>query len=281
MTLITERASTLSEAVAAASRICDAWLKDGAQLQEAWYRGQCHESYALTPSVYRQENIGFVEAEPAMLHRFQGLATPLLQRTFDEWEWYFLARHHSVPTRLLDWTESLLVAMRFALTECSEEFKDRDSLNKARVQEPAESIFDAKSPVIWILEAGTLNKFSLGLDSIVIPGGDKSASYLPDVLGEKGADSPIAILPTRSNPRLAAQRGMFTVHGRDRRPLDQLAQPEAGEQGKPHFLLAKIILDRARSAQLLWELEVAGMDRFGLFPDLDSVGEQVCWEYKR
>ena len=215
-----------------------------------------------------------------MMARFEGLATPLVQREYDEWEWYFLARHHHVPTRLLDWSESLVVAVRFALSEYCDEVGDRVALDSARRQAPGADQFDEFSPCVWLLDAGGLNQYSVGRDVNILPGGDLAAPYLPSKMADSESGRlPIALLPRRSNPRLAAQRGMFTVHGADQRPLDELAIADALE--KPNFPLARIVLNRGRLAHLLYELEVAGIDRFGLFPDLYRVGEQVCWEYKQ
>ena len=35
----------------------------------------------------------------------------------DEWEWIFLMQHYRVPTRLLDWTESPLIGLYFAVSD--------------------------------------------------------------------------------------------------------------------------------------------------------------------
>ena len=288
--MIIKSASTLSAIVSQASEIADSWLASPDGPQELWYRGHGLSNYQLVPSLYREDNMGFADVESSVVYRFTSLAHPLTQHEFSDWEWYFLARHHSIPTRLLDWTESLIVAVRFALADYCATLGDRNTLDQERRKKPKASIFDEISPCVWVLEAGTLNHFTMGEDATLIPGDETTNVYLPDRLKpqRKRSRFPIAIAPLRSNPRLAAQRGAFTLHGSDRRPLEHLlgkrsGPKQASERGKhrQEVLLAKIILDRSRLAHLVHELEIAGVDRFGLFPDLDHVGEQAKWEYKQ
>jgi len=42
----------------------------------------------------------------------------------DEWDWIFLMQHYRAPTRLLDWSESPLVALYFALVDKLQEDSD-------------------------------------------------------------------------------------------------------------------------------------------------------------
>jgi hypothetical protein len=84
------------------------------------YRGLTDVAYALPPEVGRHKRPDSSpideDHDRAMLRRFKEQALAYLSfRPETEWEWLAIARHHGLPTRLLDWTRNPLIGAYFAV----------------------------------------------------------------------------------------------------------------------------------------------------------------------
>jgi hypothetical protein len=224
-----------------------------------WFRGESSDfNTPLTPTLLRG---GFAPHENALLQMFRARASgfhdavPLREHTD---QWLFLARHAGLPTRLLDWSESALIALYFALKE--------------------------SEPVVWMLNPLDLNDLSYTNPDKTPPRQFPLPWHDPDPDGRgknpayenlrgaweqdrHGATLPVAIYPTYVHPRLRGQRSCFTIHGTDKRGLDVLLA------NKP--ILKRYVVDPACRPSMRRELTVLGITDSVVFPDLDGLAKEL------
>ena len=94
------------------------------------YRGQPDASFVLTTSLARNCKDKRKELEPCMLRNFTKYAVleePSIENSV--WKQMIFGQHHGLPTRLLDWSFSPLIALHFSVTESDmEDMEKRDSM---------------------------------------------------------------------------------------------------------------------------------------------------------
>jgi FRG domain-containing protein len=260
MTYMPTKVSTLQEYIGIVGEICSSW---GALLSTThpWFRGQGDISWPLLPRLYRlSEN---PEYEREMYRDFRLRATAFLRLVpSHDLEWLFVMQHYGIPTRLLDWTESHLSALYFAVLDFQ----------------------SAKDGAVWVLDPWSLNKLSLGWQSVPPSTEEVFADYVLK-LNEGGvvvrkvkASKPVAVRPARSTERIVAQRGTFTIHGRSTASLDNIAK--VGKKSAK-LRLACIPIDGNSKTNLLKELFLAGISHSVIFPDLEGLSKEIHFRYSK
>ena len=97
-----------------------------------WFRGVKNANHTLTPSLardwrkYYEYYDRIFDLEEYYFDRFTRFGRPFLSSTIptDEIEWNYIMRHHSIPSRLLDWTKGSLIALSYATQVFSEDLDD-------------------------------------------------------------------------------------------------------------------------------------------------------------
>jgi hypothetical protein len=181
---------------------------------------------------------------------------PLEREPGNEWEWYFLMQHYRAPTRLLDWTDSALVALFFAVTASAP-------------HDPAVS-HDA---AVWVLDPWWLNSQVLHDPSVLMPDYPVARRYLPDPdTGVLRSRWPVAIDPPYIARRVGLQRSHFTVYGRDREGLHSLSR-------RPRSRLVKITIPKGAVPHMRLDLNTCGLCDTLLFPDLEGLSRELTRYY--
>jgi hypothetical protein len=271
--IIERQVHTLEETLQAVKALRASWRSTPTAQEEIWFRGQSECGHQLIPGLYRPDVVSLGYDEESLFAHFKALAHPLVRREPSEWEWYFLAQHHGLRTRLLDWTENLLAAVHFALASAMSKHT-QSSLAKA-ISARGDATFDEKCPVVWMMDAGSLNVATCGpeKDQIFIVPSPRANLYVTDEVAKREPlnEYPLAILSPRSNDRIVAQQGCFTIHGWNPTPIEKLAEISGT------FHVAKLVFDRMKLEGVWEDLQTCGIHVLSLFPDLDSVAKRVLW----
>jgi hypothetical protein len=81
------------------------------------FRGQANFDWTLKPSIYRVNDFlryQTVNYESHILSAKPSEPQPPLTHTVFDLEWLMLCQHYGIPTRLLDWSTDILIALFFA-----------------------------------------------------------------------------------------------------------------------------------------------------------------------
>jgi hypothetical protein len=229
--------------------LLEALNKDnGDYLGAVWYRGQANIEWPLLPGYIRLNN---PPSEATLLKRFKQSAAMLIERHPDEsFDWLFLMQHYGVPTRLLDWSESPLVGLYFAV----ENYRKHEDTDAA----------------LWLLRPSELNKhahINNKDEEGYIPSFDDEElqTYSVSSLASNKRVQllPVATIATRNNARIQAQLGVFTIHHHEYVPIEDI--------GDGSHVLKYRIPSKAKPT-ILKQLQLLGFGRFQMFPELASVG---------
>ncbi len=216
---------------------------------QVWYRGHSLATWPLQPSFMRKKKKA---SEFTILSRFKQNASLLINRPPSSYfDWLFQMQHYGVPTRLLDWTESPLTALYFAVDDVKHSKKDG---------------------ALWMLFPTELNKHSkiYSDEHFYIPSFDDLVlkNYDPETLNQDPNTKllPLAAIASRNNARMQAQLGVFTISHRDETPIENIGD-------KSHII--KYIIPKAKKVEIKRELGLLGINKFQVFPELASIGDII------
>lgn len=239
------------------------YLSDTFAVEVPWYRGVSHSKYALIPKVYRDHLWErHKDYEWWIAGDFESGARAFIpnHHSYSEWDWYFTIQHYGLPTRLLDWTEGSLIALYFAVRNVKNTY--------------IPSVYFLNP--YWFDEVvhGETEGMIYNTDPKSISEGHRSrlSSYLED--RGKVPNLPLCICPPRIDPRIAAQKSVFTIHGKFINAFKAVARDNKNAQ------IVKIRLSTENAEKIKGQLYSMGISEGTLFPGLEGLVEDIKWERK-
>jgi len=242
----------------------------GTCLSESWFRGHPETYNNLTPGIFREKYSFQFSVKPdfelRIYEEFKRIAPSLSNMDYSSYgdiEWLFVMQQYGLPTRLLDWSESILVAAFFAVEKIHES--------------------DAE---LWALFPDKLNH-KYGFEGMPIIRYNKDLQFLasehrhtnPKGLSKelnlkKIPDTPMALRPPIQFDRMVFQQSVFTIHPKPKRNKSI----ESILPDKEHLI--RYLIPKNFKKKILSDLYSIGINRRTLFGDLISLSESIIEKEK-
>ena len=241
----------------------------GMSLRHAWFRGHTRNIGELRPCVFRPQYSSpeyGINNEFKMAVNFKQGAPAIVDKVpayDDDLSWLFLMQHHGLPTRLLDWTESILVALYFAI--CSDDKED----GELWAIDPNE--LNSKNPLLGF-PAKALSNNNVAKCMARMAFSKNYQQVAKDYEFDRIPENPLAILPPMHFQRMVMQLSVFTIHTSLKKEFN-IENKLDGENS-----IVRYIIPQSSKGKLLDDLSVLGVTPKALFPDLDGLSKTIVNE---
>ena len=229
------------------------------------YRGMPDSSYRMVTSLSRCCKGLQKTLEPAILNNFAKYALredPTVTQSV--WHQMITGQHNGLPTRLLDWTHSALVALHFAMTE--------DNL----------ADMDAHDCVVWRIDMNEQinhlpEKYRLSVGRL------QSTMFSVEMLGslarsldeydeDMGDHSMVIIEPPSTNNRIIMQYSFFSVIPTKMTDIEKFLDDYTNHT-------VKYVIDRNLRWRVRDMLDSLNISERLLYPGLDGLSKWIARHY--
>ncbi len=278
-----------------------------------WFRGQSFRGdRLLEPCVFRtikrpssrNKEIHVTRHDETNLYVHIKLRAANFQQTYrSAFDWLCLMQHYSIPTRLLDWSESILIALYFAVRDtrgveghtvsgiADETEAEIVALNARALnyhakgpslphekKRPSIASPDSSAAIIRSEMAATRSLENLKLNAAVEEAARCGRIKLTDPNWIEPFRKPIAVFPSRLNDRMIFQSSVFTLHGgkyyvegfESFYENDTIPEPISLEEiNEQEYILQRYRIPSECKGEIRRDLFKLGIHEGTLFPELD------------
>ena len=229
------------------------------------YRGMADASFKMVTSLRRNSKQLQQALEPAILKNFAKYAVledPSIAQSV--WRQMIMGQHHGLPTRLLDWTQSALVALHFAVSE--------DNLED----------MEAHDGVVWRLDIKELHAL-LPEKYQQIMAQSQAEVFSVDMLGaaagslaeydrDMGKNAMVVLEPPSISARIVNQYAFFSVI-----PMEMTDVEAFLDRCTEHTV--KYVIDKKLRWRIRDMLDQLNMSERTVYPGLDGLSRWIARHY--
>lgn len=260
------------------------FVSDLSQSQRLFFRGHSNPNYLLLPSVMRNKNIRANESK--MYHELLIDCPDNFEKCNSHLEKLVEMQHYGLPTRLLDITRNLLVALFFACESNPEMYGEvvLISAEESDIKYPQSDT----ATVLASLPVFTLEKQKDFYDWAMDPSISEedfnklAVRLLNEVRFEKPAFQPeikkehivsnYVVYALKNNKRIIKQDGAFIICGLGD-TASSLEKFRYRNRGK------KVVILVSNKKKILEQLDKYSINRATLFPEIECVAEYIKKKY--
>lgn len=215
---------------------------------QPWWRGHAVSSWRLLPHVFRRMTRHGASYEANIVNKFAKYAPTRYANCpapGDMGRWLILMQHYRLPTRLLDWSESPLLAIYFAVAHSEIEHQKAHG-------------------ALWALDPFRLNELVTNHAGLFHPNEGPARDLVGPAIShaEPKDNRVVAVMTEEIDKRMMVQLSGLTVHG-SLTPLD--ARKDRDEY------LRKFIIHTSAKEKIRGQLEEVGIRERAVFPDLEHL----------
>jgi len=255
-----------------------------------FFRGHSNLDYTLKPTLYRKEK--FYLSEDKIFKDILLSCPQDFSNTKNTMEILVKMQHYGVPTRILDLTKNALVALFFA---CESNYNEDGEVLLLHIPNKEVCYFDsdkvsilsniAKQNISFMFEYPSsfdnedikqveyINKEYFGylLHSI-----KEEKSHFKDIINPRDLEKVFAVQAKLDNPRIIRQGGAFLIFGVKNTKFKPAEVPSEWIL-KPNG--ESIIIPKSSKLKILEELDILGINRSTLFPELEDQAGYIKKKY--
>ncbi len=231
-------------------------------------RGQSGR-YLLVPSALRKDSRNNLKYSRStafdLLNQFKMNSHFYMDKPWDiknDYEWMIHAQHYGIPTRLLDFSRSHIIALMFAVEKA---FDEEESNEK-------------KDGEVWFLNSNKLNDIHCRRREILNLSEENSSL--------DSHNGPIVVQGRKANVRVNAQNGLFLYFQDSDKGLIDSIEDNLPAELQLEDVIRKVIIDKDSKKDILVALFSMGFGFTQIYPELNSVSKDILLlekinEYKK